>query len=58
MNEESKLTNEQWFCNLSTKEKAKWITGVARDGYNSDFKTLNIFNAEFWENWLQQGHKE
>ena len=45
-------TNEEWFCLLSTKEKAKWLenkmTWAAQE--------QGTFTAKGWEKWLKQPH--
>ena len=47
-------TNEDWFCGLSTEEKAKWLeekmTWAAQE--------QGTFTAKGWEKWLKQPHKE
>ena len=45
-------TNEEWFCQLSTEEKAKWLeekmTWAAQE--------QGTFTAKGWEMWLKQQH--
>lgn len=41
------MTNEEWFCNLSTEEKAEWII------YKG-----NLSTKWGWVEWLKQEHKE
>ena len=45
-------TNEEWFCSLSTEEKAKWLenkmTWAAQE--------QGTFTAKGWEKWLKQPH--
>ena len=52
------MTNEEWFCNLSTEEKAKWITEnitvYADDWVKSDEKLLN---PATWVEWLKEKHE-
>lgn len=47
-------TNENWFCSLSTEEKAKWLeekmTWAAQE--------QGTFTAKGWAKWLKQPHKE
>ena len=47
-------TNEEWFCSLSTEEKAKWLenkmTWAAQE--------QGTFTAKGWSKWLKQPHKE
>ena len=49
---EENYTNEEWFCNLSTEEKAKWLenkmTWAAQE--------QGTFTAKGWEMWLKQPH--
>ena len=45
-------TNEEWFCELPTEEKAKWLeekmTWAAQE--------QGTFTAKGWEMWLKQPH--
>ena len=47
-------TNEEWFCQLSTEKKAKWLenkmTWAAQE--------QGTFTAKGWELWLKQPHVE
>ena len=47
-------TNEEWFCQLSTEEKAKWLenkmTWAAQE--------QGTFTAKGWEKWLKQRKEE
>lgn len=64
------MTNEEWLDGLSTKEKAKWLDKVAEnccqicDEENRELCRGNIAigckfeNAEKWEMWLKQPHRE
>ena len=49
---EIKVTNEEWFCQLPTEEKAKWLeekmTWAAQE--------QGTFTAKGWEMWLKQPH--
>lgn len=55
---EVEMTNEEWFCSLSTEEKAKWITEnitvYADDWVKSDEKLLNHAT---WVEWLKEKHE-
>lgn len=46
------MTNEEWFCGLSTEEKAQWLenkmTWAAQE--------QGTFTAKGWEMWLKQPH--
>ena len=50
----AKQTNEEWFCQLPTEEKAKWLenkmTWAAQE--------QGTFTAKGWELWLKQPHTE
>lgn len=52
------MTNEEWFCGLSTEEKAKWITEnlsvYADDWVKRDEKLLNPVT---WVGWLKEKHE-
>ena len=50
-------TNEEWFCGLSTEEKAKVITDFIKRIAKAEEIELNI-NKEAWIRWLKQPHKE
>ncbi len=43
------MTNEEWFCSLSTEEKAKRIINIAVNS-DCDYKTI--------VEWLKQPHRE
>jgi hypothetical protein len=50
---EVEQTNEEWFCQLPTEEKAKWLeekmTWAAQE--------QGTFTAKGWVKWLKQPHK-
>lgn len=46
-NRNTPMTNEEWFCGLSTEEKAEWII------YKG-----NLSTKWGWVEWLKQEHKE
>ena len=51
---EMQMTNEEWFCQLPTEEKAKWLeekmTWAAQE--------QGTFTAKGWEKWLKQRKEE
>lgn len=54
------MTNEKWFNNLITAEKAKWLAGEIHDdcsAYVHENRTYP-WKAEFWEEWLKKEHIE
>jgi len=46
------MTNEEWFCQLSTEEKAKWL----EDKMMWAAQEQGTFTAKGWEKWLKQPH--
>jgi hypothetical protein len=50
---EVEQTNEEWFCQLPTEEKAKWLeekmTWAAQE--------QGTFTAKGWVKWLKQPHR-
>lgn len=52
------LTNEDWFCGLSTEEKAKFLRQIYRDG-RDDYvgEWYEQTESDFIE-WLKQPHSE
>lgn len=53
-------TNEEWFCGLSTEEKAKFFHGIVIramqatwDGKKPDYPAY-LYD---WKKWLKQPHK-
>ena len=53
---EREMTNEEWFCGLSTEEKARWlydlyVNAMADECYGRPEKTLCDF-----QKWLKQPH--
>ena len=57
---EVEQTNEQWFCSLSTEEKAKWLGDnfgyVAYKGSGGKPKRVQEDLVEYWQEWLKQPH--
>lgn len=55
------LTNEEWFCSLSTEEKAKVFANAT---YSTAVAPMEIlvcgkeFEQKKWEMWLKAVHKE
>ncbi len=61
------LTNEEWFCSLSTEEKANFLLrifgncGWCRDGGNpkfcpTDFENSCLFEDDGLVKWLKEKH--
>ena len=53
-------TNEQWFCALSTEQKAKWIAYQIYYATKCDVYGLNRkdWTVSDWEKWLKEKHVE
>jgi hypothetical protein len=48
------MTNEEWFCQLPTEEKAKWL----EDKMTWAAQEQGTFTAKGWEMWLKQPHSK
>ena len=46
------LTNEEWFCGLSTEEKAWFLTKACESRLEA------CERISFWMEWLKQPHRE
>ena len=57
--EEEALTNEEWFCFLSTEEKAKWLSKHSQFMYNCGEKQAipKIMYEEDFVQWLKERHE-
>ena len=54
-------TNEEWLCQLSTEEKAGFISAVLDYGFGIDYKPINpmgenVHTKEDIERWLKEKH--
>ena len=51
-------TNEEWFCGLSTEEKAKWLSNNSQFMYACGHQQAipKTMYEEDWEWWLKQPH--
>ena len=56
---EVEMTNEEWFCQLSTEEKAKWLSHNSKFMYGCGRMetTPKIMYEEDWEWWLKEKHQ-
>ena len=54
------LTNEAWFCGLSTEEKAKWLSQRSQILYDCGQRDVfpKTMYEEDWEYWLKEKHHE
>jgi len=50
-------TNEEWFCGLSTEDKAEVIAEKIKHAQLQYVPTYGTFtNSDWWEEWLKQPH--
>lgn len=52
------MTNEEWFCNLSTKEKAMLIAAQGKYNTPENMQMMLCGTAQSIEKWLKSEHKE
>ena len=52
------MTNEEWFCQLTTEEKAKWLSRNSKFMYGCGRMetTPKVMYEEDWEMWLKEIH--
>ena len=52
-------TNEEWFCQLPTEEKAKWLSSHSDFMYECGLSNVipKIMHEEEWEYWLKEKHE-
>ena len=66
---DNEQTNEEWFCQLSTEEKAEWIANDINERvklalHDSELNDGDVDadyymeDADDWSEWLKQPHKE
>lgn len=49
------FTNEEWFCDLSTEEKAKAIVCLAVNAFHKQKKETDVDKIK---QWLQEEHRD
>ena len=54
---EKPLTNEEWFCGLSTEEKAKFLRQIYRDGRDDYVGEWYEQEEEDFLQWLKEKHE-
>ena len=57
-NKKVKQTNEEWFCELSTEEKARFLEMICYSAWgdkNSRFKDMADYTD--WMEWLKEKHE-
>ena len=52
------MTNEKWFCNLSTHEKAMVIAAQGKYNTSENMQRMLCGTAEGIEKWLRSEHIE
>ena len=57
-NKKVKQTNEEWFCSLSTEDKAKWLSQRSQILYDCGQRDVfpKTMYEEDWETWLKEKH--
>ena len=54
------MTTEEWFCQLSTEEKAEVFIEICRDAFRAEEYRRNHWSdlqtIEYWVRWLKQPH--
>lgn len=54
---EGRQTNEEWFCELPTEEKAHFLSvECARAMCEQQLKITNRNTVDYWKMWLKQPH--
>jgi hypothetical protein len=57
LRQKRKATNEDWFCSLSTEEKAKWIaTQCGNAVMESTYDVSKLRKKMYWLDWLKEKH--
>ena len=54
-------TNEEWFCGLSTEEKAEFIATQCFWAYSAGFRRnleTKYACGEYWDKWLRENYNE
>lgn len=51
------MTNEEWFCGLSTEDKAEVLYKFYCDGRNDELQRYVSINEKSFVDWLKQPHK-
>lgn len=54
------ITNEEWFCGLSTEEKAEFIATQCFWSYSAGFRgklETKYASGEYWDKWLKEKHE-
>lgn len=57
-NQYEELTNEEWFCNLSTEEKARFFDKICYSAWGDKSRFSDMADYTDWMEWLKQPHKE
>ena len=51
-------TNDEWFCGLSTEEKAEFFHKQMVTGYYLWTNENDLPRKEYWVKWLKEVHEE
>jgi hypothetical protein len=52
------MTNEEWFCQLPTGEKAEFFANIYPKSVGEALIKISNGDKEKWELWLKQPHHE
>ena len=54
------LTNEEWFCQLSTTEKSEFLSAMAKEAIEVHEKHGTTWHeaVSWWDGWLKQPHRK
>lgn len=55
---EIEQTNEEWFCRLSTEEKAEFFANIYPKSVGEALIKISNGDKDRWLEWLKQPHKE
>lgn len=55
---EIKQTNEEWFCQLPTGEKAEFFANIYPKSVGEALIKISNGDKEKWEEWLKEKHNE
>jgi hypothetical protein len=54
--EEDGITNEEWFCQLPTGEKAEFFADIYPKSVGEALIKISNGDKEKWEEWLKEKH--
>ena len=57
-NDKPKMTNEEWFCQLPTWEKAEFFANIYPKSVGEALIKISNGDKEKWEKWLKEKHND